>query len=269
MKPFKWIPLIACLGIFVSAHKEHTSEVSSAEPSMNSSPVSMDEQEPILAPLPSKLNQPIDIPPEDDANLIDDLQDNETDSSDPTTTDESLNRFLDFIDTTVRPGPDNSQKIDKTFTPTPGVLLNVTFRSVVATLVSKRVQLDTLLPEYLHDLIVHGLRNSPEGYWENKAKDQIRLMIHRQVQRRRYSNANGTVPPPGGSQGSANDGNVGQLPFPPEKVWDVTIDPEKKGPLVFERRRRTFVGIEYEFRSVVVARRGSLKRAEVVLLSSL
>ena len=121
--------------------------------------------------------------------------------------------------------------------PFPGTLLNVTFRGVVGTLLpSEQDKLSNATLTALMD----GLTHPPRGYWLRKAKDQIRLTLHRQVYRPR-----------------------GQLTLPPESVWDITMDPDNHGYRIITQDGLILLTVEYEFHSVVVARRGSVHQAEV------
>lgn len=131
----------------------------------------------------------------------------------------------------------------------PGALVNVTFRSIVATRIPKHSVGQTPIPPYLTQLIEDGIKHPPHNYWHKKALMHARLMIHRQVYRRSYYNNNSE--------------SKGQLTFPPESVWKVSVDPEGKGPITMIRRKHTFIGVEYKFQSVILARRGTVKLADV------
>ena len=134
------------------------------------------------------------------------------------------------------------QSVTRLRDPYPGTLLNVTFRGVVGTLLPSE---DDKLTNATLSAIMDGLTRPPQGYWLRKAQSQIRLTLHRQVYRRLFT-----------------DGR-GQLTLPPESVWNINIDPDLRGYRILSRNGLAFLAVQYEFQSVVIARRGSVHHAEV------
>jgi hypothetical protein len=139
------------------------------------------------------------------------------------------------------------------FDSTPGALVRIRFKGQVATLIPRSTVRFPIPPDTLFQ-IASDLLNSPDQYWLAKIKDQVKFVLHRQVYRRQYALAAGLE-------------GKGQLVLPPEQVWNITIDKSTQGARLQVRNRRRYVVVDYFFESVLVARRGSVKRAEPKLAS--
>ena len=131
------------------------------------------------------------------------------------------------------------------FDPYPGVLLNVTFRGTVGVLMPGDDE--TNLSNQTRNAFFTSITRPPKGFWVGRVKSQIRYTLHKQVYRRAY----------------VGDWSKGQLVLPPESVWRIQIDPDNNGVRVISRNTKKFVAVQYVFSGIVIARRGSVYRAEV------
>lgn len=134
------------------------------------------------------------------------------------------------------------------FVSEPGVLVKVSFQGQIATLIPHST-LRYPVPAATLQSIAKGLLEAPDQYWLSKIQAQIGFVLHRQVYRRQYALEDGVT-------------GKGQLVLPPPDVWNITLDRGAGNTRIEVRNGNRFVVLDYTFESVLIARRGSVKRAE-------